>query len=257
MEREDRNFHGKRDKESQKEPGRCASKVLDLAVTNCSLDANEIKRAGFSVKPQDRRQHEHRSNHRVQEEFHRCIDTPFVAINSDQQSHRDQSGFPEEVKKEQIKRDKDPNQRSLQNQQQNEKFFYPLMNRFPRDEDTERRQKSGQHHQPHRNTVHTHVVMDIGIRDPKVVDFVLESGLSPLKMYRQVQRKNKIQQRDHESEQTNIAVTPRKQQQQNPTRHRNKRDQREHRVVQGGAHCVPIQIMYAITTAAPAAIQPA
>src|SRR5580704_17936369 len=99
--------------------------------------------------------------------------------------------------------------------------------------------------------------MDIGIRNPLIVNLVLKRGLSSLKMHRQMQRKNKIEQRNDESKQTNIPVASRKQQQQKCACQRNERDQRKHRVVQRGAHRVPIQTMYAITTAAPAAIHPA
>src|SRR5271169_5292479 len=97
--------------------------------------------------------------------------------------------------------------------------------------------------------------MDIRIRDPLIVNLVLKRALSSLKMYRQMQRKNEIEQGDYESKQTNIPVASRKQQK--CTRQRNEGDQRKHRVVQRGAHRVPIQTMYAITTAAPAAIHPA
>src|ERR1700733_2010189 len=98
--------------------------------------------------------------------------------------------------------------------------------------------------------------MNVGIRDPQIVDFVLERGLPSLKMHWQVQGENKIKQGDDESKQTNIPIAPWKKQKQKRARQRNERDQREHRVIQRGADRVPVHTMAAITTAAPAAIQP-
>ena len=109
-----RDLHGERNKEPQKKPGRRTRKILDLAVVDRGLDADKVKCAGLRVKPQNCRQHEHRRNHRVQKEFHRSIHASFVPIHTNQQSHRDQRGFPEEVKEEQIKRDENPDQRGLQ-----------------------------------------------------------------------------------------------------------------------------------------------
>src|ERR1700680_2342729 len=99
------------------------------------------------------------------------------------------------------------------------------MNRLPRNEHTQWSEKRGENHQPHGDTVDAHVVMDIRIGNPLTIYLVLECGLAPLKMDRQVQRKNKIEQRDDQSKQTNITITPRKQQQQERARQRNKGDQ--------------------------------
>jgi hypothetical protein len=99
MKWEDWNLHREGDEESEKKPGRRTGKVFDLTVVNCGLDADEIKRTRLGIKPQNRGEHEHRCDHGVQEEFHCGINAASVAINADQQSHRDQRGFPEKVKK--------------------------------------------------------------------------------------------------------------------------------------------------------------
>src|SRR6266571_3157993 len=98
--------------------------------------------------------------------------------------------------------------------------------------------------------------MDVGRRDPCFVDFVLKSGLGVLKVNRQVQRENESEERDHERANADVTVATRREEQQQSTSQRHKRDQRQNRAVKRG-HRVPIHVMYAMTTAAPAAIQPA
>ena len=102
----------------------------------------------------------------IQEELHRRIDAPLVAIHADQQRHRDQRGFPEEVEQEKIERDEDADQRRLQHQQQNEEFLHPVVDRPPRDQHAQRHQEGGQQHQPQRDAVDPEVVVDVGSRDP-------------------------------------------------------------------------------------------
>ena len=91
-----------------------------------ALDGDEIEAAGVRVQPDDGGQHEHRRDHGVQEELHRSIDLAAVPVHADQQRHRDQRGFPEEVEEEQIERDEDADHRGLEHQQQDEEFLHPV-----------------------------------------------------------------------------------------------------------------------------------
>ena len=145
------------------------------------------------VKPKDRRQHEHRADHGVHEELHRGINFALVAKNSNQQRHRDQSGFPEEVKEKQIKRREHADQRRFHDQEQDEKFLHPVVNRIPGNQNAQRRKKCGQYHQPQRDAVDPHVVMDVGSQNPLPVDLKLKIGLSTMKVNRQMQRHHERQ----------------------------------------------------------------
>ena len=148
---------------------------------------DKIKGPDFGVEPKNRRQHEHRRDHGVHEEFDGGVDLAPMAVHSDQQRHRNQGGFPEEIKHEQIERHEDADQRRLQHQQDDEEFLYPLMNRFPGDQHAQWGEKSGQHHQPHGNSVHAHVVMNVGYRNPCAIEFILKPGLGPMEVNRQMQ----------------------------------------------------------------------
>ena len=46
--------------------------------------------------------HQHRTGHRVQEEFDRRVDAALVAPDADQKIHRHQANFPEHIKQEEV-----------------------------------------------------------------------------------------------------------------------------------------------------------
>ncbi len=56
----------------------------------------------------------------------------------------------------------------------------------PRDQDAERRKKRREQHEPQRNAVHPHVVVNIGSGDPLPVDLILKPVLPAMKVNRQV-----------------------------------------------------------------------
>jgi hypothetical protein len=86
----------------------------------------------------------------------------------------------------------------LQDQQQNEEFLHPLVNRMPGNQHAQGREERGQHHQPDGNSVNAHVVMNVGGRNPDFVDLELERAEFTMQVYRQMQRGHKCQQRDDE-----------------------------------------------------------
>jgi hypothetical protein len=47
-------------------------------------------------------QHERAARHRVEEELHRGVDAPLVPPDPDEEIHRDQHGFPEDVEEEEV-----------------------------------------------------------------------------------------------------------------------------------------------------------
>ena len=125
---------------------------------------DEIEAAGVRVQPDDRRQHEHRRDHGVQEELHGGVNLAAVTVHADEQRHRDQRRFPEEVEEEQIERDEDADHRGLQDQHQDEEFLHPVVDRLPRDQHAQRHQEGGQDDQPQRDAVDAEVVMNIRMR---------------------------------------------------------------------------------------------
>src|SRR5271165_1084037 len=232
MERKQRHLNCKRNKESQEQPLRRRSKARYRAVVDRRLNGHEVKAAGFCIQPENPRQHEYRRDHGVQEKLDGRIHPASVPVHSNQQGHGNQRRFPEEVKQEQVERDENPDQSGFQDQKKNEKLFDPLVNRIPRNQHTQRRQERGQHHQPQRNAVHAHVVMNVGRRNPGEVALKLEARLVADKVRRQMQRQNKRQQRNDQREQADIAITPREKQQQQRARRRGEGDQRQNVLIQ-------------------------
>src|SRR6185312_944922 len=185
-----------------------------------------------------------RRDHRVQEELHRRIHLAPVAEHSDQQRHGNERGFPEEVEEEQIKGDEDADESGFHDQQQNKKFLYPVVDGVPRDQHAQRSKECGEDHQPQRNSIHAHVIMNIGMGDPGAIDLELKAAPGAVKVRRQVQRDNEVEQRDDQRENADVAVAPRKEQKQQSASQRNKRDQRENRGIESQAvHRVPTQTM--------------
>ena len=189
VERKQRNLDRERQEEAEEEPLRRGREVRHSTARDLIANHDEIEAAGMRVQPQNRRQHKHRRDHGVHEEFHGGIDLALVPENADQQRHRDQRGFPEEIEEEEIEGSEDADQRGLQDQQQNEKFLYPVVHRLPRDQHAQRREERGQNHQPQRDAVDAHVVVNVGRRNPLAVDFVLESWHGAMEVHRQVQRR--------------------------------------------------------------------
>src|SRR3954471_4335641 len=106
MKRKEWNFDRKGDEEPEKEPQRRAAKIRHRPIVQRTLNHHEIKGPSFGIEPQNARQHEYRRDHRVQEELDRRVNPASVSPYPDQQSHRNQSCFPKEVKQEKVQRDK-------------------------------------------------------------------------------------------------------------------------------------------------------
>jgi hypothetical protein len=86
--------------------------------------------------------------------------------------------------------------------------------------------------------------VNIWRRDPRPVDLVLEAGQPAVNVRHQVQRRAKREQGNDQCENTNVAVAPGDDQQQQPANRRRERYQRQnHRIERAGIHRTPIQIM--------------
>src|SRR5581483_156621 len=150
---------------------------------------------------------------------------------------------PEKIEEEQIEREEDADERSLQREEQGEKFLYAVVNGAPGDQDAERCKKCGQHYQPQRNAIEAEVVMNVRRGNPGDIHFELESGLAACEVRGEMQREHKREQRDEEREPANVAGAARQQQHQQSSRQRDEGNERENRPVEGGHQCTPSQTM--------------
>jgi len=93
-----------------------AAKLRHRSAHDLVAHDHEVEAAGMRVQPEDCRQHEHGADHGVHEKLYRGVNFALVAEDADQQRHRDQRGFPEEVKEKEIERGEDADQRGFEKQ---------------------------------------------------------------------------------------------------------------------------------------------
>src|SRR3954469_8351767 len=145
-------------------------------------DRGEVEAAGVHVEPNNGCEHEDRGDHGVQEELYGSVNASLVSVHADDQRHRDQRGFPEDVEEEEVERYEDAEHRRLKQQHEDEEFFYAPVYRVPLNDDAEGNKECGQYDQPKRNPIDTEVIVDVGRRHPNFVDCELEAGTRRVKV---------------------------------------------------------------------------
>ena len=86
-------------------------------VRRRSESSADIESVRVEVNRQDRKQHQHRTCQRVQEEFDRRIEPPLAAPDADQEIHRHEHHFPENVEEHEIERHENAEHARLQQQE--------------------------------------------------------------------------------------------------------------------------------------------
>jgi hypothetical protein len=119
-----------------------------------------VSGAGIPVQRHDRQQHQHRAKQRIKEELERGIDPARTAPHPDDQKHRDQAAFEEQVEQHQIECGEGTDHQRFQKQERHHVFAHPHGDRFPARHDAEWHQGGGQDHERQRNAVDAHVVGD-------------------------------------------------------------------------------------------------
>src|SRR5579859_1135789 len=170
VQREKRHLDGKRQEKSGKKKLLGTQRENHLAAHEHVLDLRQIEGAAQLVEPDHGHEHQNRAQHRVQNEFDRGINAPFVAPDSDQEVHRDQHHFPEKEKFEQIERNKNADDAGFEYEQADEKAAHPLLDRFPGRQDGDGRQESGEQDEKQADAVNSEVIVDGRRRNP-VVEF--------------------------------------------------------------------------------------
>ena len=119
------------------------------------------------AQPQDGQQHQDRASHRVEEELDRRINAARSAPDADQEVHRHQGEFPEDVEQEQILRQEDTHHAHFEQQEEDHEVLDALFDRRPGGEDRDRRQEGGQQDQQDAQAIHAQV--DSGCSSPATV----------------------------------------------------------------------------------------
>ena len=120
----------------------------------------------YDAQPQDRQQHQDRAGHGVQEELDGGVDAPRSAPDADQEVHRDEREFPEDVEQEQVLRQEDADHAHFEQQEEDHEILDALLDRCPGGEDGDGGEEGGQQHQQDAQAVHAQVSTGCSSRPP-------------------------------------------------------------------------------------------
>ena len=128
----------------------------------CFDDGRNVGGAGGEINPQHRQQHQQRAEQGVEEELEAGINAPLAAPDADDEEHRNQPAFEEDVEQEQVERRENTHHQRFQRQESDHVFRHAGLDRLPACQNAERQQQAGEHHEQHRNAVDAHVIGNAG-----------------------------------------------------------------------------------------------
>ena len=157
--------HGHLDREGQQE--RHEDPLLFPQRQGQIVEGQDRVAAGLQVQVDQRHQHEDRAQEGEQEELHGGVDPALAAPDADDDEHRHQHRFPEDVEEQPVQRRKDADHQPFHEQERGEVLGRAQLDHPPSGEDHQRRQQRSQQNQRQRNTVQAEVVVDVEALDPR------------------------------------------------------------------------------------------
>ncbi len=160
--------------------------------------------AGIPVQRHDRQQHQDRAQQRVEEKLEGGIDPARPTPHSDDQEHRDQAAFEEQIEQHEIERAEGADHQRFQEQKRHHVFAHAHRYRFPARQNADRHQCGGQDHEWQRDAVNAHMIGD-GIGKPRRFLDELKVRLRRIETPDQDQRHRKGDQRRPQRDPTRIT----------------------------------------------------
>ena len=157
--------HRHLDREARKE--REPQPELHPRIERGFQQCRHVRRFRFEIDRKDGDQHQNGARQRIEEELERRIDPALAAPDADDQEHRDQNGFEEDIEQDEIERAEHADHQRFQHEKRDHVFLHPVLDRFPARQDADRGQKGRQQDEEHRNAVDAHVIIDPEGRDPR------------------------------------------------------------------------------------------
>ncbi len=130
-----------------------------------ALVAEEPRRVQ-EVERDDAEQHQDGAGQRVEEELDRRVEPPLPSPDADQEVHRHEHHFPEDVEEEEVEAAERPDHERLQEQQQDVVLLQALGDRRVGTDDGDDAHERRQQEQHERDPVDAEVVLDAERRDP-------------------------------------------------------------------------------------------
>ena len=151
--------------------------------------------AGLEVEGDDAEQHQHRAEQGVEEELDRGVELPRPAPDADDEVHRHQHHFPEDVEEEEVERAEDAQHPDFEEQEEDVVLLHPLLDRRPAAQDRDEAEQGRQDHQQQRHAVHAQLVLDAEGRDPLRRLDELEAAVPPVVLQHGNQRDEEDEER--------------------------------------------------------------
>jgi len=122
--------------------------------------------ARLQVQVDERDEHEHRAQERVEKELDRRIHAARSAPHADDDEHRDEHRFPKDVEEQCVERREHADHEPFKDEEGREILCWPVLNRIPGSHHHQRRDEGGQDDERHRDAVDAERVQGIECRNP-------------------------------------------------------------------------------------------
>src|ERR1043165_9939024 len=132
MEWEHRDFNSKSDKECEENPNLIVQGNVQVRQRRDVEGVRPTVSAVPIIEKQDAEQHQHRAGQRVEEKLDCGVKLLRAAPDADQEVHRYQHYFPQDVEHEEVLGHEDAEHAGLQNQQKDVIFLDALLDGAPR-----------------------------------------------------------------------------------------------------------------------------
>src|SRR6185369_2725836 len=158
MERKHRDFDGKSKRKSKKHPGLCYRVEIQPEEIEKAEIGNPCAHT-LEVQSNDSNKHQEGADHSIDEEFDRCVDPVLPTPDADDEVHRDQHDFPEDVEEKEIERDECAEHADFQQKEAGHVTLYLLVYCIPGPENGNRHDEGRQHYEPEAYTINADVIV--------------------------------------------------------------------------------------------------
>ncbi len=192
VDRPHRHLHRERGEEGEPQPALHRDGEMGGAQQHVDIGGARIE-----IHPEDGEQHQHRAEQGVEEELHAGVNAPLATPHADDEIHRDQAAFEEDVEQHKVERTEHADHQRLEDQERDHVLAHPLLDRGPGRQDAERHEARGEHDEQHRNAIHPHVVGDVAAQPLRLFD-ELEGGRCAIEIRPDHKRQREIGKGDDE-----------------------------------------------------------
>jgi hypothetical protein len=168
---------------------KAAAKAMKSSICVCGDDAwshkaqadaasmvRDVEGVGLDAEEQNGNQHQNGTSHGVKEELDRGIHAARSTPNTDEEVHRDEGEFPEDVEQEEILREEDAHHAYFQKEEEDHEVLHAVFHGCPCGEDGDRREEGGEQDKKNAQTIHGEIIVDVPASDsdPRVFGFQLQ-----------------------------------------------------------------------------------